>query len=157
MQVSEHRKHLNETLMPDWGKQFHTYDTVYDIGKSVTWDYSADFRCKFLTIDRDKSLEPDICINLENGERQGLKADGVIFNGVFEQCDNPFSLMEGILSLLNPQGKILAGLASIGMVPYGEKDKWRVTRNGVLAYMKYFRITQLTEFPEYFFVLGEKL
>ena len=155
--VSEHRKYLNEVLMPQWAEQFHTYHNVYDIGKSTTWDYSKYFRCKLRTIDRDDTLKPDVCLDMETDEI-GLQADGVIYNGVFEQCDDPWMLLRGIVSMLKSEGKILAGLASIGMEPYGEKDKWRVTIDGAKAYIsEYFTITRIVELPEYFYVLGTKL
>ena len=146
---------LNNTLLPKWAGQFHEDDYVYDIGKSTTWDYKSYFKCGFKTIDRNQDLKPDIHLDLEDLLHWLTpKADGVIFNGVFEQCGNPFEVIEGIKQILNPGGLILAGLASNGMEPYGESDKWRVTKDGALAYMKDFKILEIHEFPAYFYILG---
>lgn len=156
--ISEHRKFLNDTLLPKWAGQFHEDDFVYDIGKSITWNYKPYFECKYRTVDRYKSLKPDIHMDLETVEPLNFFTNhvgGILFNGVFEQCDNPFKVMNGIKCLLKNDGLILAGLASNGMEPYGESDKWRVTKDGAIAYMKDFKILEIHEFPAYIYILGK--
>lgn len=155
--ISEHRKFLNDTLISRWAYEFNKNQLVYDIGKSTTWDYKPHFKCNFKTIDRNNNLGPDIHADLEYLISAIVPADGLILNGVFEQCENPWALMNGVQLILKKGGKILVGLASIGMQPYGESDKWRVTKDGALAYMKGFKILSLYTFPAYFIILGEKL
>ena len=153
--ISEHRKYHNEVLLPEWSKKFEPSHLVYDIGKSTTWDYKSSFKCSLKTIDRNSYIEPDICIDIEwkNNIYVPL-ADGILFNGVYEQCSDPIKLMKGIKAIIKPGGLILAGLASIGMTPYGDSDKWRLTRAGAREYMKDFKIIEFLTFPEYFYILG---
>lgn len=145
MQISKHRKFLNEVLLHKW--KFSKDSLVYDIGVNGTWDYG------FTTIDRDPDKHPDILLDMEKGSPI-TKADGILFNGVFEQCGNPWVLMDKMTLCLKDKGILIAGLAGIGMPFYGENDKWRVTKQGAIDYMKYFNILDFHEFPEYFYVVG---
>ena len=145
MIISEQRKFLNEELLPKW--TFPPQSVVYDIGKTTDWDYG------FITIDRDKDKNPDIVLDMEKATTPH-PADGILYNGVFEQCDDPWELMRNIVKSLKPRGKILAGLASTGMAPYGRRDKWRVTKDGALAYMEDFYLDNFYIFDGYFYALG---
>lgn len=109
----------------------------------------------YRTVDRDESLDPDIVLNLES-EFLNDAADAIIVNGVFEQCNDPWALLRSVWLSLKSGGKLLVGLPSIGMEPYGEKDKWRVTRAGAREYMKHYKVTGFWEFPTYFYITGEK-
>jgi len=153
--ISEHRKFLNDTLLPKWASQFHKDDLVYDIGKSTTWGYESYFKCKLKTIDRNPDLKPDYIMDLDGRFPAINTADGILFNGVFEQCNNPFNVIDGLIQLLKTNGLLLAGLASNGMESYGENDKWRVTKDGAIAYMRAFKIFEIHEFPAYFYILGK--
>lgn len=151
---SAQRSLLEDELLPFWGKLFKPGSLIYDIGANPELDYSKYFPlCMYKTIDRDRFKSPHIVMNLEYGTPNKF-ADGIIFNGVFEQCDNPFALIDNIRLMLKPKGRILVGLAGIGMLPYGENDKWRVTRCGAIAYLESFEIITVRELPEYFFIIG---
>ncbi len=154
--ISEHRKYLNEVLMLEWAKEFKPHELVYDIGKSTTWDYESFFNCRFKTIDRNANLSPNIVADVENLVELIEDADGIILNGVFEQCDDPWKLMRGVNHLIKKGGRILVGLASNNMEPYGPNDKWRVTYDGAKAYMDGFTVDRFDVFPNYFFLTGVK-
>ncbi len=150
---SEQRKFLNDVLLPHWAEQFGTSQLVYDIGKSTTWDYTSYFKCQYQTIDRESKLQPNILIDMENYiSFPGPMADGIVLNGVFEQCDNPFKLIHNVEYLLKDKGLILFGLPLTGMKPYGLNDKWRLTIDGARAYVKIFSIIREHIFPEYVYL-----
>jgi hypothetical protein len=151
MLVSPQRAFLNDVLLPQFSS---TKGLVYDIGKSKTWDYSSYFKdAEYVTVDR--SLENDPCL-MHDMEKAPLQpADFILFNGVFEQCNDPWALMRNLEKSIKPGGTLLAGIASIGMPPYGERDKWRVTKDGLLAYLKNWDIITIHTFPEYFYAVAK--
>ncbi len=158
MPISEARRFLNEELLPRWAKQFEPGQVVYDIGVSK-WDYRKHFDCEYITVDRDAKRIPDIILDVGNwldGDLPTPQASGILLNGVFEQSDDPSGLMRSVINSLYPNGNLLAGLISIDAPWKSDRDKWRVTRAGALAYCKGFHIDEFCELPGYFFVLGTK-
>lgn len=151
MQPSEHRRYLNEVLLPKWAAQFSPDQLVYDIGKSTTWDYRPYFKCQYMTVDRNEDLKPDLVRDVEK-IRLVPQADGILFNGVFEQCDDPLAIIRNLRHSLKEGGRILCGLAGIGMVEYGPKDRWRITQAGVQIYMREFKINEVFSFHSYYYV-----
>lgn len=148
---SEQRRFLNEVLLEPY--RHRAGGLVYDIGKSQTWDYQGYFtRWVYRTVDRDPALRPDIVHDLEDSPLPAL-AELVIFNGVFEQCSDPWALMRNLRRSIAPEGTLIAGLASIGMPPYGERDKWRLTLDGARAYLADWTIRDMHIFPEYFYAI----
>lgn len=151
--ISEQRRFLNEFLIAECRP---SSGLVYDIGKSQTWDYRPFFpSCNYKTVDRDLALRPDI---LHDMERRPLdpQAGFIFFNGVFEQCDDPWAIMRNIRASLLPGGTLLAGIANTKMPLYGERDRWRITRAGIDIYFKSYTIKHLYELPEYFYAIAEK-
>jgi len=158
MPTSEARRFLNKELMPRWAKQFGPGQVVYDIGVSK-WDYCRHFNCQYFTVDRDEKRHPDLVSNIGEYKWTGLphQADGVVLNGVFEQADDPFSLMRDIAThVLKQNGKILVGLIGKRAPWTSDRDKWRVTKAGARAYCKGFHIDEFYQFRGYFYVLGTK-
>ncbi len=128
---------------------------LYDIGKSHIYDYSQfmkDFTYK--TIDCDKSKKPDIFMDMEwfakynalgidrnmlflEAAMDMVPAEAVMCNGVIEQCNNPFLLMEGINKLMVEGGLVLMGIISVGF-PIYVNDRIRFTPFGARKLMTYF-------------------
>ncbi len=136
---------------------------MYDIGVSK-WDYRKFFDCDYYTVDRDEKRKPDSLVDfdIESFETFGIPencppdADGILLNGIFEQSDDPFTLMRNVSTVLKTNGKLLAGLISIDAPWKSDRDKWRVTKSGALEYCKGFHIDELYELPGYYYVLGTK-
>ena len=158
MPISEARRFLNEELLPRWAKQFEPGQIVYDIGVSK-WDYRKFFDSEYFSVDCDEKRKPDILCNVEKsyiGESFHRLGNGILLNGVFEQCDNPFALMKNVHKSMVDGGKILAGLIGRRARWKSVRDKWRVTKSGALSYCKGFRIDEFYELPSYYYVLGTK-
>lgn len=158
MPISEHRRFLNEELLPRWAKQFDKDHVVYDIGVSK-WDYRKFFDCEYYTVDRDEKRKPDIVANIGeffDGTLLPHLANGILFNGVFEQTENPINTMREILNVLCVGGKLLVGLIGIAAPCRSNRDKWRVTKAGAMEYCKAFHIDHFYELPGYYYVVGTK-
>lgn len=155
--TSDSRRFLHDVVLPRWARQFSDGQLVYDIGKSPLWDYAAHFRCALVSVDRDRRTGADMVLDMERPiPPEVRRADGIMFNGVFEQCADPFRARAGIDSLLAPGGTVLFGLAGPGMAQYDETDKWRVTRDGARAYASSFEILEFHELSTYFFIIARK-
>lgn len=110
---------------------------VYDIGKSSLYDYHNAFKnYVYQSIDADAKKEPDIVMELGNTPIDSTlsKADGVLCNGVTEQCQNPYRLVSALNQLLKPGAAVLMGIISIGYPPY-DNDRVRFTPNGASCLM----------------------
>lgn len=154
--ISEQRRFLNEFLIPEFKQMLRPDSIVCDIGKTEDHPYASMFReFTYVTLDRNPAKKPTILIDMEHN-RPPISADGILFNGVFEQCDDPFSIWRNILSMLNPGGIVLAGLAGIGMTPYGSSDKWRVTKDGAQLFVRPLTIISTYDLPEYHYVIARK-
>ena len=154
--ISQQRRFLNEFLLEEFKDHLPKKALVCDVGKTLTFDYAKAFKeFQYVTVDKDPSKNPSLTLDVEKSTIP-LSADGLIFNGVFEQCDDPFSLKRNMLQCLKPGGVILMGLASIGMKPYGKSDKWRLTEDGAKTYCADLKILNFYKLPEYFYVLATK-
>lgn len=158
MSITPERAKFHELL-----KQFKEWvnktNLVYDIGKSSSHNYKPLFRCTYRTIDKDPDKKPDIVCDVEGDFNLPL-ADGIICMGVTEQCDNPYKLIEGVNSLIKPNGVALFGVVSVGY-PIYDKDYVRFTPCGVKRLLnKYNILEEQTVFrynlPSYIFVIGSK-
>lgn len=154
--LSEQRRFLNEYLLDEFKSLIRPGSIILDIGKTDTFDYNSWFKeYTYISIDRDGSKNPSLVLDAEKSSLP-FSAEGVIFNGVFEQCDDPFAIKRNMLSCLKPSGVVLFGLAGIGMKPYGERDKWRVTKEGALSFVKPLNLLKFYPLPEYFYALARK-
>lgn len=165
MQPSPERLRFNE-LLKELKSELKPGSIVYDLGKSIHWDYRPFFHgFKYKTIDCDGSKGPDYVMDIEvPGNALRVKsADALIVHGVLEQCNDPVKMIHGALMLLKPGGKALFGLISVGY-PLYDNDRIRITPCGVKHYLKDLKITREEPFyrnqnesmPTYIFVKGEK-
>lgn len=115
---------------------------IYDIGKSDIWDY-RNILCGYIykTVDKLQSKTPDIMFDLEYDDILIPQANAILLNGVTEQCDNPFKLMETVDKILKPHGVMLAGICLVGY-PIGEWDYFRFTPKGAKYLLRDYRILQ---------------
>lgn len=162
MEISEQRKIFNEKLMPSIEKRLLSeHPSVIFIGVHNDFDYSKYFSDKVLykTLDIDSGKKPTIV-----GDICTLKFltryDAIIFNGIFEYVDNPFTAMENIHRALKPGGLLLIG------APYrmGCSGYWRVTTEGVKKIMEMtgFEILEIIPIGEgennaYTYAFGRKI
>jgi len=134
---------------------------IYDIGKNNKYDYSPRFKeYIYKTVDRMMSKEPDIFLDLEYDTIDLPQADAVICNGVTEQCDNPFKVLESLDKMLKNKGYILFGIASVGY-PIYDIDYTRFTPNGVRRLLRDYRILEeeimyRNELPSYILLIVQK-
>lgn len=153
-------------------EKFKSYLTpnslVYDIGKSTTWDYKDTFKnYQYHTIDRNEELNPDFVVDVENYFpsftlfKESLKpCDGIVCNGVIEQCNNPFKLIKGVKGILKKGGYLLLGSISIGFPLYAN-DYIRFTPRGIERLVADFTIFKKkicfrNEQPSYMFLILKK-
>lgn len=138
---------------------------ILDVGKTEQHSHRAAFEAagmKYLTLDRDPAVKPDICMDLENPNSAlaPRKADGIIVSGVTEQCRNPFALLAGVTAALKPGGLALWGVACTAFPIYRE-DYWRFTPTGVARYLEDYawldeEATRRGDEVAYMFVLARK-
>lgn len=134
---------------------------IYDIGKNDKYNYSEKFwDCIYKTLDRLESKNPDILLDLEYDTIELPQADAILCNGVLEQCDNPFKVIESIDKLIKIGGYVLFGIASIGYPPY-ETDYVRFTLNGVKRLLINYKILEeeivyRNDIPSCVFVIVQK-
>lgn len=108
-------------------------DNIIDIGCFPRHDYHPTFKdYDYKTIDPNPTHNPDIVgevgcdgLNLLLGFY-----DAVICHGVHSECQNPFSLTQGAISLLKSGGYGLFGIVLMGYPNY-DGEKWRFTEAGV--------------------------
>jgi len=106
--MTPERQHFNEVVLPKFIKEFvKKDDMVIDVGKpNDGWNYRRMFNelpvepAHYRTLDRRADLHPDIVDDMENSNLAKEIANIVICNGVFEQCNNPFKLVEGLWKVL---------------------------------------------------------
>ena len=136
--------------MEDFVLRIPKASIVYDIGKSNTHDYFDVFKdMDFKTIDRDKNKVPDIVLDIEklnefNADDYLELADAILCNGVVEQCDNPFKMIEACYSILKSNGIILFGMVLTGF-PLYDNDRFRFTAQGAELAIKHTGFTILTK------------
>lgn len=130
----------------EWQEKLKAYLTagslIYDIGKSAIYDYSQTFKdFKYYTIDKSKEKNPDLQLDIEIIDELGWKdhCDVLLCNGVIEQCENPFKLIQGCWILLKPAGYALFGIILTGF-PIYDNDRIRFTVMGIRNALKKFKI-----------------
>lgn len=160
MELSNERRIYNE-LTNQFKRLLPVGGLIYDIGKSQLLDYKSTFEgYKYLTVDRNRNIGADIIDDLEETKIVEL-ADGVLCNGVMEQCTNPMAVLESIYKILKPMGHLLLGAMSIGYPMY-EFDYQRFTPKGVnIVLLRRFetletRIVARKGIPSYVFVIARK-
>lgn len=130
MNISPERQKYHN-LLKDFSGQIT--GLVYDIGKSDYHNYSNLF-ANIKTIDRELKKNPDICTDIEKINKEDMDhyletAHAVLCNGVIEQCDNPFRMIEACHVLLKHAGLALFGMCLLGY-PSHDLDRFRFTRQG---------------------------
>ncbi len=146
--MTPERQRFNEEILPGFIKKYvKTGDRVVDVGKpDDRWGYREMFEgTDYNTLDRDETLNPDICFNLEWTDflEDGKSMfDIVVCYGVTEQCGDPFKLIDGVEAMLKPGGYGLIGIMSIGfpMVQDLEGDLVRFTPYGAKRLLRKFDI-----------------
>ena len=160
MELSNERIIYNELI-----NQFKgfgpTGGLIYDIGKSQLLDYKSTFKdFKYFTVDRNRNIGSDIIDDLEETKIVEL-ADGVLCNGVMEQCTDPVAVMRGVYNIMKPNGHLLFGAVSLGYPPF-EFDYCRFTPKGVdYVLLPHFKILETkivyrNELPSYTFKICKK-
>ena len=101
---------------------------VLDIGHYLKQSYQTFFpKQQFATIDRNPTVGATHVVDVEaiRGNIHGVPfADGLLCNGVTEQCDNPYDLVRGCYHLLKPGGLALFGIMGPGYpLRRGEVDR----------------------------------
>ena len=162
--MTEERKHYNEVVLPQFIKSYvKVGNLVLDVGKpNDGWGYRGLFPAvNYLTVDRNPIVAPDILDDMENTTLDEACADCVICHGVWEQCDNPFKLVEGLRKVLKVGGYGLFGIMSIGFPMIQDLDLCRFTPQGVEKLLKDFSIVNLSVIdrqgvPSYIYVIVKK-
>lgn len=159
-EMTSERVKYNELI-----EKFKTYlrnnCLIYDIGKSDIWDYrNTLYGYYYKTIDKLKTKEPDIIFDLEYDNILLPQADAILLNGVTEQCDNPFRLLEVTDKILKPYGVMLVGICSVSY-PIGEWDYLRFTPKGAEHLLRNYRILHKeilyrNDIPSYTFFIVQK-
>lgn len=147
-------------------ERFKTYIpkgcTIWDIGKSVAHDYKKIFKdYDYKTVDRDKTTNPDIFLDLEKLDGGGACIlDAVLCNGVTEQCSNPFDLLKGVESIIKVGGYGLYGVLLTSYPLFGW-DNFRFTESGILLQFNNFDIIEKelvyrNDVPSYIYLICKK-
>lgn len=167
---SKERLLFNKEKLPMFLGTFIKKDIlIIDIGKPDDgWGYKKLITEKgfiYLSLDRDKTKNPDVLLDLEGWEFLLFpkKEKAVICMGVWEQADNPYKLIEGIASILNPGEKALLGIISIGYPLCQDIDRNRITPQGLGFILSKDFITKSWDvvvneenIPSYIFAIVEK-
>ena len=131
-----------------WLEKFKAYlnpgAVVYDIGKSRKYDYVETFKdFTFRTIDKNPLVQPDLELDLEELYSVTLLplADGILFNGVVEQCENPFILLETLNEMLKGSGVMLVGTVLTGFPVY-DNDRFRFTEMGIKNALRDYKLLE---------------
>lgn len=138
MSTSPERLMFHELAIPRLKTYMRDNDVIYDIGKSMSWDYKTFFTQKLLTIDRNPEVKPDVLLDIENDKIE-TKCDVVLCNGVMEQCTNPFKLVDGVHYMLNREGVALFGIMSVAY-PIFDCDYVRFTPRGIERLLNRFEL-----------------
>ena len=147
--MTPERKIFNEEILPKFINEYvKENDVVVDIGKpNDGWGYKQLFsKATYQTLDRHDWLQPDIVMDLECIDKHQLfkgYADCAVAMGVWEQCDNPFKLYDGILALLKPKGYALLGIMLTGFPLIQDLDLHRFTEQGVFKLLRDCKIEHL--------------
>ena len=160
--MTPERQYLNEVMLPLFKEMLLPDEVVFDIGKSETWDYKKVIP-SIITVDRDRAKKPDILMDVEKDLEGKFICKSLICNGVTEQCDNPFTLIEGVIRILNNHGLALFGINLLGY-PYlpNTNDNFRFTPDGAIkAVSKYFdilikEILYRDTIASYIYIIGRK-
>jgi hypothetical protein len=127
----------------DWVSKQDRCLKVLDIGKSVYWDYSADFD-KYTTIDSNQDVKPDILGDVEAFNFD--KYDLVLLNGMYECCD-----VEKVLKNLKGKAdKVICGFVTKDYQPY--KSDWKFF-DGDMTIFKDWDIEEIIDFKSYIYIL----
>ena len=162
--MTPERQVFNEEVLPKFALEYvKDNDVIVDIGKpNDGWGYNKLFnKAKYLTLDRNPELKPDIVMDLEWIEeyKQYIHyANCIIAHGVWEQCNNPFELYDGIVTLLKPKGYGLLGIMLSGFPLVQDLDLFRFTEQGVHRLLKddkieYTKICYRDSVPSYAYVI----
>lgn len=114
---------------------------IYDIGRSDIHDYSATFKdFDYKTVDRDPFKRPDISLDIEGLNEISVddyldRADGLLCNGVIEQCNDPFAMLRACRAMLKDGGIALFGMVLLGY-PALSLDNFRFTKSGAVNALK---------------------
>lgn len=129
--MTPEREFYHKTALKKFIEIVKDSDLVYDIGKHGQFSYSEFLPGLHVrTIDRDASTHPGLFMDVEKLKEPCPRlAPAVLCNGVLEQCDNPFALVQGIKNLVMVGGHVLFGVMSVGY-PIIEIDYVRFTPNG---------------------------
>jgi len=164
---SPERKFLHDVMLDRFKRFLKPHDVIYDIGKSVSWDYKPRFpEQKLYTIDRTAGIGADFVINIEQAHADSIApADALLCNGVTEQCDNMLFLFRGMYDILKKGGYVLFGMCSVGYPIYcqdGFNDKVRLTPQGAQWLVtRQFAIIEMEtlkrgDLPSYIYIIGRK-
>lgn len=134
--MTPEREYFNITVLPKFIKDYVTKgDAVIDIGKpNDGWGYRKMFEdvgAIYKTLDRRRDLNPDIWCDVEEVQLRKEIADCIICNGVTEQCNNPFKLVDGIKEILKIGGFGLFGIMATSFPLIQDLDLWRFTPQGI--------------------------
>ena len=161
--MTPERQHFNEVVLPRFIKEYVHKNIVLDVGKpNDGWNYRQMFEgMNYKTLDRRKDLKPDIVDDMEDTKLAEEYTDIVICNGVFEQCCNPFKLVEGLWKVLRRDGYGLLGIMSVGFPMIQDLDLCRFTPQGVDRLLRAFKIINMDirerdKMPSYIFVTVQK-
>lgn len=114
---------------------------IYDIGKSHIHDYRKEFnKFDYRTIDRDLGKHPDILLDIEGLNEISIddyltRAEGLLCNGVVEQCDDPIKMIRSCHAMLKSNGQALFGFVLLGY-PQHTYDFFRFTESGACGALK---------------------
>ena len=117
---------------------------VLDVGKSIHWDYSQDFK-DYKTIDNASTLSPDIIGNVED-YKFDEKFDLVLCNGMFECCD----MVKTLANLRPITKKIICGFVTKDYVPY--KKEWKFFDD--MSIFKDWKIEEVSDFKGYVYIIA---
>ena len=131
----------------DWIEKQSKTLKVLDVGKSIHWDYSKDFK-DYTTIDSANSVNPDIIGNIEDFIFDD-KYDLVLFNGMYECCD----AKKALKNISKITKRCICGFVTNEYKAY--KSVWQAF-DGDMSMFKDWEIEEISDWKDYIYVVLTK-